>query len=255
MPSSLSDILAIAQAYERELPAFEHTIDLENRRVASYVDHSFLKPDITPAHIEQVCREAREHAFAAVSINPVHLRQMVKLLQGSAVGRGTVVGFPLGAVPTHIKAAETRAYVEEGATELDTMIQVGLLKAGEYQAVWEDVAGVVEIAHASGVIVKVILENCLLTRSEKILACLLCQAAGADFVKTSSGFSTGGATVEDVELMRRVVGPTSQMGVKAATGIRSLEIAEAMLRAGANRLGTSAGVKIDEEQRQRKAAG
>lgn len=255
MLSRIARILAMADAYERQLPAFVHSIDLDGRTVASYVDHSFLKPDVTPALIEQACREAREHHFAAVSINPIYLPVMVRCLQGSAVGSGTVVGFPLGAVPTAVKVAETKNYVEEGATELDTMIQVGLLKAGEYQAVLEDVAAVVEVAHAAGVIVKVILENCLLTRREKILGCLLCQEAGADFVKTSSGFSTGGATVEDVELMRRVVGPTDQMGVKAATGIRSLEIAEAMLKAGANRLGTSAGVKIDEEQQQRANAG
>ncbi|MEA4908749.1 MAG: deoxyribose-phosphate aldolase [Anaerolineaceae bacterium] len=255
MTNTIASIVQLADQYEQELPAFPQHIQPADLEVARYIDHSILKPDTTPAMIEKACREAREEHFAAVSINPVYLPMIVRLLKGSDVKAGTVVSFPLGAGLSKIKAHETRVYIEDGAEELDTMIQVGLLKAGEYQAVIDDVAAVAEAAHPSGVIVKVIFENCLLTRREKILACLLCQAAGADFVKTSSGFSSGGATLEDVDLMRRVVGPVSKMGVKAATGVKTLEIAQSLLRGGANRLGTSSGVRIMDEARSKQAVG
>jgi len=250
----IQELVDLASHYEKQLPPFNHTIDLEARTAASYVDHSFLKPDVTPEIIEQVCRQAVEHGFAAVSINPLYLPQIVGLLSGSPVAAGTVVSFPLGALPTAIKLAEVHLYAEQGAQELDTVMHVGFLKSGRYQAVLDDLCAVVDACHTAGIVIKVIHENCLLSRFEKILACLLSIEASADFVKTSSGFSTGGATVEDVELMRRVVGPTDRMGVKAATGIKTLADAERLLLSGANRLGTSAGVRIWQEVLERSKA-
>ena len=208
--------------------------------LASYIDHTLLKADATEAQITRLCEEAREHRFASVCVNPRWVALCAQLLAGSGVRVCTVIGFPLGASSSAIKAAETRQAVADGADELDMVISVGDLKAGNYEFVRTDIRGLVKAAE--GRTVKVIIEACLLTDEEKSLACKLAMAAGADFVKTSTGFSTGGATVADVKLMRAAVGPN--FGVKAAGGIRTRQDALAMIEAGANRIGASAGIAI-----------
>ena len=208
--------------------------------LASYIDHTLLKADATEAQITRLCAEAREHRFASVCVNPRWVALCAQLLAGSGVRVCTVIGFPLGASSSAIKAAETRQAVADGADELDMVISVGDLKAGNYEFVRADIRGVVKAAE--GRTVKVIIEACLLTDEEKSLACKLAMAAGADFVKTSTGFSSGGATVADVKLMRAAVGPN--FGVKAAGGIRTRQDALAMIEAGANRIGASAGIAI-----------
>ena len=208
--------------------------------LASYIDHTLLKTDATEAQITRLCEEAREHRFASVCVNPRWVALCAQLLAGSGVRVCTVIGFPLGASSSAIKAAETRQAVADGADELDMVISVGDLKAGNYEFVRTDIRGVVKAAE--GRTVKVIIEACLLTDEEKSLACKLAMAAGADFVKTSTGFSTSGATVADVKLMRAAVGPN--FGVKAAGGIRTRKDALAMIEAGANRIGASAGIAI-----------
>ena len=208
--------------------------------LASYIDHTLLKADATEAQITRLCEEAREHRFASVCVNPRWVALCAQLLAGSGVRVCTVIGFPLGASSSAIKAAEARQAVADGADELDMVISVGDLKAGNYEFVRTDIRGVVKAAE--GHTVKVIIEACLLTDEEKSLACKLAMAAGADFVKTSTGFSTGGATVADVRLMRAAVGPN--FGVKAAGGIRTRKDALAMIEAGANRIGASAGIAI-----------
>ncbi len=207
-----------------------------------YIDHTLLKTEATPAQIDQICREARQYGFASVCVNSLFVPRVYQALLDSDVKTCSVIGFPLGAMPTAMKVAEAENAIGAGASEIDMVMAVGLLKGGELPVVLDDVHAVAETCHASGALLKVILEMGLLSRREKILACLIGQEAGADFVKTSTGFFAGGATVEDVELMRRVVGP--RMGVKAAGGVRSLADAQAMLHAGATRLGSSAGVKI-----------
>ena len=216
--------------------------------MAAWIDHTLLKPEATPEQVEILCAEARQYEFASVCINPVYVPLAHRALAGSPVLVCTVVGFPLGATLSEAKGEETRLAIEAGAKEIDMVIPVGLLKAGQYEAVSADVRRIVEISHARSAQVKVILEMVLLTHFEKIIGCLICQAAGADFVKTSTGFGPGGATLEDVDLMRRVVRP--EMGVKAAGGVRTLADAQAMLRAGATRLGSSSGVKIVQELEQ-----
>ena len=208
--------------------------------LASYIDHTLLKADATEAQITRLCEEAREHRFASVCVNPRWVALCAQLLAGSGVRVCTVIGFPLGASSSAIKAAETRQAVADGADELDMVISVGDLKAGNNEFVRADIRGVVKAAE--GRTVKVIIEACLLTDEEKSLACKLAMAAGADFVKTSTGFSTGGATVADVKLMRAAVGPN--FGVKAAGGIRTRRDALMMIEAGANRIGASAGIAI-----------
>ena len=208
--------------------------------LASSIDHTLLKADATEAQITRLCAEAREHRFASVCVNPRWVALCAQLLAGSGVRVCTVIGFPLGASSSAIKAAEARQAVADGADELDMVISVGDLKAGNYEFVRTDIRGVVKAAE--GRTVKVIIEACLLTDEEKSLACKLAMAAGADFVKTSTGFSTGGATVADVKLMRAAVGPN--FGVKAAGGIRTRKDALAMIEAGANRIGASAGIAI-----------
>ena len=208
--------------------------------LASYIDHTLLKADATEAQITRLCEEAREHRFASVCVNPRWVALCAQLLAGSGVRVCTVIGFPLGASSSAIKAAETRQAVADGADELDMVISVGDLKAGNNEFVRADIRGVVKAAE--GRTVKVIIEACLLTDEEKSLACKLAMAAGADFVKTSTGFSTGGATVADVKLMRAAVGPN--FCVKAAGGIRTRKDALAMIEAGANRIGASAGIAI-----------
>lgn len=213
--------------------------------LARTIDHTLLKPEATQAQIVQLCAEAREYHFASVCVNPVHVKLCAQLLSGTDVATCTVVGFPLGANGTAVKVYETQTVVDDGATEVDMVINIGALKAANYETVLNDIVAVTETAHEGGALVKVIIEAALLTDEEKVMACQLCQAAGVEFVKTSTGFGPGGATVADVALMRQTVGP--DMGVKAAGGIRSYQDAQAMLAAGATRLGASAGIAIVEE--------
>jgi deoxyribose-phosphate aldolase len=210
--------------------------------LAKMIDHTLLKPDATPDQVAQLCFEARKYNFASVCINPAWVELSAQLLKGSPVKVCTVIGFPLGATVPEVKAFETKHAIEQGAGEIDMVINIGALKARDLELVAKDILGVVTTAHANGVIVKVIIEAVLLTDEEKTIACLISKEAGADFVKTSTGFASGGATVHDVELMRRAVGPG--MGVKAAGGVRTYEDAENMIKAGATRIGASAGVKI-----------
>ena len=245
--NKIDHILQLTQQYEQEMPQFPANGVLTNPNLAGCIDHTLLKAEGLPAQVEQLCQEAREYHFASVCVNGVFVARAAKWLQGSGVAVCTVVGFPLGATPTRVKVYETRQAIADGATEIDMVIPVGLLKGGEVNAVLDDIAAVTEASHKEGAITKVILEMAYLTQREKILACLLCAAAGADFVKTSTGFAASGATPEDVRLMRSVVGPVNQMGVKAAGGIRTLADAHAMLAAGATRLGASASIKILKE--------
>jgi deoxyribose-phosphate aldolase len=210
--------------------------------LAKMIDHTLLKPDATQEQIAQLCFEARKYGFASVCINPTWVELCSKLLEGSSVKVCTVIGFPLGATSPEVKAFETQVALDHGATEIDMVINVGALKARDLDLVAKDIRGVVAAAHARKAIVKVIIEAILLTDEEKTIACLLAKESGADYVKTSTGFASGGATVHDVALMRRVVGP--EMGVKAAGGVRTYEDAENMIKAGATRIGASAGVKI-----------
>jgi len=222
------------------------------REIARMIDHTLLKPDATRAQIEALCGEAREHGFATVCVNPAWVRACADLLAGSETRVCTVVGFPLGATTPDVKAYEASRTLDDGACELDMVMNVGALKSGDYRTVERDVAAVVEAGRRGGAIVKVILETALLTDDEKVKACVICKAAGADFVKTSTGFGPGGATVPDIALMRRVVGP--EMGVKAAGGVRDLKAAQALIEAGADRIGASVGVKIVQESQGRKPA-
>jgi deoxyribose-phosphate aldolase len=215
--------------------------------VAGLIDHTLLKPDATRAEIETLCREAREYGFATVCLNPTWVPLAARLLRGSAVGVCTVVGFPLGATTADVKQYETRRVVFDGATEVDMVINIGALKSGDVRTVQLDIEAVTDVCRAAGVISKVIIETALLTDEEKVTASTLAKAAGADFVKTSTGFARGGATPADVALMRRVVG--AEMGVKAAGGVRDLSGAQEMVRAGATRIGASAGVKIVQESK------
>ncbi len=210
--------------------------------VAHMIDHTILKPDATQDEIAQLCYEARKYNFAAVCVNPTYVKLCSDLLAGSDVKVCVVVGFPLGATPTDGKVFETQQAIREGASEVDMVINVGALKSRDYELVERDIASVARTCHADNAILKVIIEAALLTDEEKVIACQLAKVAGADFVKTSTGFGPGGATVEDVALMRRVVGPA--MGVKASGGIRTYEDARKMIAAGASRLGASAGVRI-----------
>jgi len=213
--------------------------------VAGLIDHTLLKPDATAADIETLCREAVEHRFATVCVNPTWVALAARRLRGTGVGVCSVVGFPLGATTADVKAYETRRAIVDGATEIDMVINVGALKSGELRLVEQDIEAVATACRACGVTSKVIIEAALLTDDEKVTACTLAKAAGADFVKTSTGFGPGGATVADVALMRRVVGDT--MGVKAAGGVRDLGQVQAMVAAGASRVGASAGVRIVRE--------
>lgn len=217
----------------------------QEQNIASTIDHTLLKADATQAEIIQLCAEAKENQFASVCVNPTHVKLCAQLLKGSGVDTCTVVGFPLGATTQTAKTLETRDVVGLGATEVDMVINIGALKSKNYEAVLDDITAVTEAAHQGGAIVKVIIEAALLTDEEKVIACQLTQAAGAEFVKTSTGFGPGGATVEDVALMRQTVGP--DMGVKAAGGVRTLQDAQAMIAAGATRIGASAGVAIVKE--------
>ncbi len=213
--------------------------------IASMIDHTLLKPDATADQIAQLCYEARKYKFASVCINPTHVKLCSELLEGTQVKVCTVIGFPLGASAPEVKAFEAQTAINDGATEIDMVINIGAVKAGDLILVARDIYEVVKVGHGTGAIVKVIIETALLNEEEKVTACLIAKEAGADFVKTSTGFSGGGATVEDINLMRRVVGPT--MGVKASGGVRDFEDAQNMVKAGATRLGASAGVRIVQE--------
>ncbi len=210
--------------------------------LAKYIDHTLLKPDATQADIDTLCDEALEYGFAAVCINPTWVKRAAERLRGSDVKVATVIGFPLGATTSEIKAMETRRALRDGAREVDMVINIGALKSAQHELVRKDIEKVVDAAHEGGAITKVILETGLLTDEEKVIAAALAKQAKADFVKTSTGFSGGGATVYDVALMRETVGP--DMGVKASGGVRTLEDAEDMIAAGATRIGASAGVQI-----------
>lgn len=212
--------------------------------VASMIDHTLLKPEATRQEILTLCTEAKEYQFASVCVNPVWVPFVVETLQGSSVAVCTVIGFPLGASTIDTKIAETKEAVLNGAMEIDMVINIGLLKSGDKETIKKEIQAIVQAAQ--GKVVKVIMETCLLTEEEKITACMIAKEAGAHFVKTSTGFSTGGATVEDVALMRKIVG--DQMGVKASGGIRTWDDAKALIQAGANRIGASKGIQIVEEE-------
>jgi len=215
--------------------------------VAAMIDHTLLKPDATRAQIEELCREAAQFKFATVCVNPTWVATCARLLAASGVGVCSVVGFPLGATTADVKGYETRRAIFDGAREIDTVINVGALKSGDLRVVERDIEAITTPCRDCGVVSKVIIEAALLTDDEKVTACTLAKAAGADFVKTSTGFGPGGATVADVALMRRVVG--TDMGIKAAGGVRDLEGLRAMVAAGATRVGASAGVKIVQQAR------
>lgn len=213
--------------------------------IAQRIDHTLLKADATPEEIAWLCAEARQHHFATVCVNPCNVRLCSDALRGTGVTVCSVVGFPLGATLPEVKAYEAERVIWDGAREVDMVINIGALKSGDHTLVQRDVEAVVHVAHRNRALVKVIIEAVYLTDDQKVKACLLCKAAEADFVKTSTGFGPGGATLHDVELMRRTVGP--EMGVKAAGGIRDYEMFTKMIAAGATRIGASASIKILQE--------
>lgn len=210
-------------------------------RIEKMIDHTILKPDATVEQVKKLCEEAREYNFASVCINPNFVELCYQMLKDTDVKVCTVVGFPLGATTTKSKVLETIEAIENGATEIDMVINVGAVKDSNWDFVEKDIREVVKVSKTKA-IVKVILETCLLTDDEKIKACTIAKSVGADFVKTSTGFSTGGATVEDIKLMRDTVG--SEMGVKASGGVRDYNKAKLMIGAGATRIGTSSGIQI-----------
>ena len=217
-------------------------LSLTREELASYIDHTLLKPEASREQIRAVCEEAKQYHFASVCVNPCWVPLIAEELKGSGVSVCCVIGFPLGASLSSVKAFEAREAVAAGAQEIDMVINIGAVKSGDWELVREDIAAV--NAAKGTAKLKVIIETCLLTDEEKVRVCQIAKEVGADFVKTSTGFSTGGATVHDVELMRKTVGP--EMGVKASGGVRTLADALAMIEAGASRLGASAGVKIIE---------
>lgn len=212
------------------------------KSIEKYIDHTLLKPDAPTEAIRKICAEAREHGFMSVCVNSCHVKLVSEELKGSGVRTCCVVGFPLGAMATEPKAFEAAYCAANGADEVDMVINIGAAKDGNWELVEDDIRSVTEAAHKGGALIKVIIETCLLTDEEKVKACEAAMRAGADYVKTSTGFSTGGAKPEDVRLMRSVVG--DKLGVKASGGVRTPEDAEAMISAGASRLGTSNGVKL-----------
>jgi deoxyribose-phosphate aldolase len=215
--------------------------------ITKFIDHTLLKPEATPAEIEKLCKEANEYRFAAVCVNPPYIKQCAQILRGTDVAIAAVVGFPLGAHTTETKVFETTQAVADGATEIDMVINIGALKSKQDDFVRDDIRAVCDAAHAGNAIVKVIIEAALLTDEEKVRACELSKEVGADFVKTSTGFGPGGATAHDVALMARTV--AGELGVKAAGGIRDYAQAQAMIQAGATRIGASAGVAIVKQAR------
>jgi deoxyribose-phosphate aldolase len=255
--------LVLARLDEDECPTFcradvERIVDAGASRIgivlgetatahdwASLIDHTLLKPEASESDIKKLCDEAAKYGFASVCVNPVWVKKAAGFLKGSGVPVCTVIGFPLGATLPDVKAFEARRAIFNGAREVDMVINVGALKSGDDCAVEDDIRAVAEAAHENGVLCKVIIETALLTDDEKVRACLASRNAGADFVKTSTGFSKGGATVEDVRLMRRTVGRA--LGVKASGGVKGIEDARKMFEAGATRIGASVGVKIAQE--------
>ena len=210
--------------------------------MARYIDHTLLKPEATAADIDRLCREAEQYHFASVCINPTWVKRAAENLRGTSVPVCSVIGFPLGATTPEVKAMEARRALRDGAREVDMVLNIGALKSGDHALVLKDIEKVVDAAHEVGAICKVILETALLTDEEKVIASALANQAKPDFVKTSTGFGLGGATVYDVALMRETVGP--EMGVKASGGVRTTENAEDMIAAGATRIGASAGIEI-----------
>lgn len=213
------------------------------KELASMIDHTLLKAEATREMVYQLCNEAKKYGFAAVCVNPYYVKLAKEYLKGSNIKVATVIGFPLGANRKETKAFEARRAIEDGADEIDMVINIGALKDGDYDLVREDIEAVVEAVKGEA-IVKVIIEACILTNEEKVKACQLCEQAGADFVKTSTGFSTGGATIEDIKLIKEVVG--DRLKIKASGGIRDYKRAKAMVEAGASRIGASASVNIIE---------
>ena len=243
----MTPIHLIDEEEEQEIAGFDAETFTQQalaskKNLAALIDHTLLKPEATQEQVIRLCREAAEHGFACAMVNPTWAALTYAELAGTGIPVGVVVGFPLGAAMVTTKRDEAAALVKVGAHDIDMVLNVGLLKSGENQAVEQDIAGVVEVVHDAGAIVKVILETCLLTVEEKLRASELAIATGADFIKTSTGFSTHGATAEDVAMMRGVAG--GRCGVKASGGIRTLADAKRMLEAGANRIGASASVAI-----------
>lgn len=245
-PEDLARIAQRVQTLGGATPAPSRTPPVTARQLASMIDHTVLKPEATRADIETLCREAREHRFFSVCVNPANVAQAAALLKGSPVKVCSVVGFPLGAQAPEIKALEARRAIREGAKEIDMVINVGALKSGDDKLALKDIRAVVEACRDGRALCKVILETALLTNEEKERACALCVKAGADFVKTSTGFSKGGATQEDIALMSRVVADR-KLGVKASGGVRTYADAVKMIQAGATRIGSSNSVKMIRE--------
>lgn len=242
----INQIIELAKIYQQNLPEPPPALSFPTGKgIAGWIDHTLLKPEATDKQITELCREAIQYEFAAVCVNPVFTSLVSRILRESSVKPCVVIGFPLGADFSTVKMFEALSCIQAGANEIDMVINIGALKGEAYGVVYDEIRSVVDISHNHGVLVKVILEMALLNHFEKIIACLLCQEAGADFVKTSTGFSIGGATVEDVELMYRLVG--RKLKVKAAGGIRTYSDAKSMIYAGASRIGASSGVKIVQE--------
>lgn len=239
----LAELLDKTEAYLDELPASPPALRIPGPdEMAGWIDYTLLRPEATAEEIKNLCAEARQYRFASVCINPAFVQLAAHLLEGSQVQVNAVVAFPLGATLPTLKVIETMAALSAGATEIDMVLNIGALRGGSYGQVLNEIQAVAEVAHNQRAMLKVALETALLNREEKILACLISQAAGADFVKTSTGFGPGGATVEDVQTLRRVAG--AEIGVKASGGIRDLSSTVVMIQAGANRIGTSAGTQI-----------
>lgn len=237
--------ISVSEPVAFDAAAFAANALSSAKNLAAVLDHTLLKPEATRSQVIHICEEAAEYGFACAMVNPTWVTTAAQALAGTGVPVGVVIGFPLGATLSSSKRDETVRVLKHGAHDVDMVLNVGLLKSGtkeDFEAVKQDIRGVVELAHGSGAIVKVILETCLLTFEEKLRASELALAAGADFLKTSTGFSTGGATVDDIALLRGAAG--NRAGVKASGGIRSLADATAMLKAGATRIGASASVKI-----------
>jgi len=239
MPIEISDAPQIAGA-----PA-----QADWKRLAAIIDHTLLKPETTSIDVERLCREALEYGFACVMLHPTYIALAAALVAGTKMKIASVIGFPLGANTTSVKRYEALDAIRLGAREIDMVMNIGALKSGDRTRVEADMRGLVEVSHDNGAILKITVETALLSLEEKILACQLAAAAGADYVKSSTGFSRGGAVAADISLMRGVVG--NKIGVKASGGIRTLEDAQSMIDAGANRIGTSAGITIIEAARDR----
>lgn len=244
--TDINRIIELAKTYQQNLPEPPPALEFPaGKTIAGWIDHTLLKPEATARQVTALCLEAVKYQFAAVCVNPVFTPLAAGILKDSGVKVCVVVGFPLGADFSTVKAFQTLSSIQAGAHEIDMVMNIGALKGEAFGLVYNDIRTVVENSHQQGAITKVILEMALLNQFEKIVACLLCQEAEADFVKTSTGFSTGGATVEDVELMYRLVG--RKLKVKAAGGIRTYSDAKSMIHAGASRIGASSGVKIVQE--------